>query len=373
MHLTRDGGATWKRVTRWDARRGSKGYAHADHHALVMPAGVPGRVYDGNDGGMDYSDDGGLTWSNRSSGLAITMYYDVDVAPSDGRSFGGGTQDNGTNVTTDGRPDTHFEILGGDGGWMVYDLTNARRFYASYYNMNIWRFRPADGWTDISPPESQSVKDSVWMVYIIMDPSRRTAAVTGSYRLWRTVNDGDTWRAVSAILDGSPITAIEIATANPKFMYVGTQKGGFFRSVDGGRTWSGNLAGATLPGRIVTRIEAHPVKPDTVAITVGGMSAVRLFSHVFLSADAGVTWRDIDNRRLPNVPHQALAFQVDAPDSFYVGNDAGVFYTPDLGATWVNVSRNLPNVMIVDLVYHEKDRTLTAATYGRSLWRVKVS
>jgi hypothetical protein len=27
---------------------------------------------------------------------------------------------------------------------------------------------------------------------------------------------------------------------------------------------------------------------------------------------------------------------------------------------------------VVDLVYHERDGTLVAATYGRSIWRLKV-
>ena len=47
--------------------------------------------------------------------------------------------------------------------------------------------------------------------------------------------------------------------------------------------------------------------------------------------------------------------------------------TPDLGSTWTNFSRNLPNAMVVDLVYHAGERTLSAATYGRSIWKIKVS
>ena len=35
---------------------------------LLMPMDQPGLVYDMNDGGMDGSMDGGLTWSNRSKG-----------------------------------------------------------------------------------------------------------------------------------------------------------------------------------------------------------------------------------------------------------------------------------------------------------------
>ena len=49
--------------------------------------------------------DGGGTWVNRSNGVAVSMVYDVDVAQSDGRMFGGGLQDNGTNITLTGKSD----------------------------------------------------------------------------------------------------------------------------------------------------------------------------------------------------------------------------------------------------------------------------
>ena len=105
LHMTSDGGNTWHRASKWDVDRGDKDYAHADHHCLLMPAAQPGLVYDLNDGGMDLSPDGGVTWTNRSDGLATTMFYDVDVAQTDGRMFGGGAQDNGTNITFEGKPD----------------------------------------------------------------------------------------------------------------------------------------------------------------------------------------------------------------------------------------------------------------------------
>ncbi len=85
LHLTTNGGKTWTRATRWDLKRGSIHYAHADHHHLLMPLADPGRVYDTNDGGIDVSENGGRTWSSRSKGLAVTMYYDMDVSQSNGR------------------------------------------------------------------------------------------------------------------------------------------------------------------------------------------------------------------------------------------------------------------------------------------------
>ena len=367
LHLTTNGGRTWKQVTRWDADRGRSNYAHADHHWLVMPAAAPGRVYDPNDGGLDISNDGGRTWINRSSGLAVTMYYDADAAQSDGRIFGGGTQDNGTVITTTGRSDDHFEILGGDGGWITFDPTDADHVFASYYNLNIFRFNDGTN-EDVSPPAPETEKDSVWMAYIALDPRAPTTVFTGSFRVWRSRNDGDTWKAVSPALDGSPISAIDIAPIGPRRVLVGTENGGIFRSLDGGDTWSANVASAALPGHTITRLTTSPGDPDVVFATVANFG----HGHVFRSRDGGLTWEDVDKGQLPDVPHHSLAIPADAPETVYVCSDVGVFVSSDGGATWMDMTRNLPSVMVVDLVYHRRDRTLTAATYGRSLWRVSV-
>ena len=116
LHRTKDGGTTWKKITHWDAERTDPMYAHADHHALVMPSAAAGRVYDGNDGGVDISENGGTSWTNRSNGLAVTMFYDMDVAQTDPLVFGGGAQDNGTVATRHGLANDFISIDSGDGG-----------------------------------------------------------------------------------------------------------------------------------------------------------------------------------------------------------------------------------------------------------------
>jgi len=72
------------------------------------------------------------------------------------------------------------------------------------------------------------------------------------------------------------------------------------------------------------------------------------------------------------VPHHALLLRPEAPDELYVCNDAGVYMTQDGGKTWSNLTGNLPNVMVVDLVYQQAAKKLIAATYGRSIWSLKL-
>ncbi|HEY0671258.1 MAG TPA: hypothetical protein VGD27_03275 [Longimicrobiales bacterium] len=367
LHKTVDGGKTWRRVTRWNSERGRKNYAHADHHGLLMPTAAPGRVYDVNDGGLDVSEDGGDNWANRSRGLAITMYYDLDVAHTDGRVFGGGAQDNGTLITTNGRSDDHYELLGGDGGWIVWDPSDASRVYASYYNLNIFRFE-GDDWKDVSPTDDEDEKSEVWMAYITIDPKQPRTLFTASRRVWRTLNRGDSWRAVSPVLDGSAITAIEVALADSRRIYVGTENGSVFRSDDGGNSWTPNLASATLPGYSITRLRTQPNNANVVYATIANFG----HSHVFRSRDGARNWEDVDRGQLPNVPHNSITIPRAEPETLYVCNDAGVFVTYDGGASWLSLTRNLPRVMVIDLVHHERDGTLSAATYGRSIWRLKL-
>ena len=382
LHLTRDAGKTWVRTTKWDAPRGKPNYAHADHHCLVMPVDQPGLVYDMNDGGMDVSIDGGLTWTNRSNGLAVSMFYDVDVAQTDGRMFGGGLQDNGTNVTLageittvegkvvmlNGKPDDFVEITGGDGGWMIIDPQNMEHFYTTSQNMTVNRFRKSDGWADASPPAHRDEANAVWMAFLEFDPKNSRTIFAGGLRVWRTKDDGNSWSAVSPVLDGSSISAVEIAQADSRMVYVGTENGGIYRSRDGGNSWSGNLASPTLPGLTITRILTSPTNAKIVYATVANFRA----RHVFRSKDGGLTWADIDRGHLPDVPHHAIAIPRAKPSTLYVCSDAGVHVSSDAGNTWKSLTGNLPTVPIVDLAYHEADGTLTAASYGRSIWRLKV-
>ena len=98
-------------------------------------------------------------------------------------------------------------------------------------------------------------------------------------------------------------------------------------------------------------------------------SGAEFIAHVFLSEDCGVTWRPIDNAEMPDVAYHAAVFETHEPYRLFVANDCGVWMTEDFEA-WTDISTTLPNAMISDLVYHHRDRSLTAATYGRGIWRL---
>ena len=104
------------------------------------------------------------------------MFYDCDVAQTDGTMFGGGAQDNGTNITLDGDAGDFAEVSGGDGGWMIIDPRAAGHFYTTWQQMGVIRFRGANV-RDVSPNAPASETQRVWMAIL---RSTRTIAIPSS-------------------------------------------------------------------------------------------------------------------------------------------------------------------------------------------------
>src|SRR2546427_13292239 len=68
VHLRRsvDGARTFADIT---------GFMHLDQRAIAFDPVTPGVVYSGSDGGVYRSADGGNSWTDLNSDLAIAMFY----------------------------------------------------------------------------------------------------------------------------------------------------------------------------------------------------------------------------------------------------------------------------------------------------------
>ena len=321
------------------------------------------------------------------------MFYDLDVAPSNGKILAGGTQDHGTLVAGvgDGKEGEFVPAIPGDGAWTVFDPADAENVFASANNFDVRRHRRGrpwdyDNWRNVSPKPGQVLEDERSqraVTVLAIEPSPRGGRrrlFAGTARLWSTNTNGRRWKRASPVFDRSPISAIGISSANSRTMFVGTTTGGIFRSRDGGATWSENLAGPDIPSRAITSIQIHPKFAATVVVTVAatgiagsgvelGTGASLPYGHVFRSNDGGAFWEDIDGGALPNVAYFAATYETHPPYRLFVAGDVGVW--AEIDGQWLHINGNLPSVVVSDLVYHHKDRTLTAATYGRGVWRMR--
>ncbi|MBD3299704.1 MAG: hypothetical protein GF341_13690, partial [candidate division Zixibacteria bacterium] len=119
LYKSTDAGASWFRIAH---------STHVDHHAMYIDPVNTDNIYLGCDGGMNFSDDGGSSWTTFWN-MHNTQFYAITVDENDAMRIAGGTQDNGTMITS-GAIDGWLRILGGDGFYTLIDYSNPNIIYA---------------------------------------------------------------------------------------------------------------------------------------------------------------------------------------------------------------------------------------------------
>ena len=355
-----DGGQTWTDIT-FGALGTSQ--VHPDQHFLTF--GPTGIIWLGNDGGVWKSVDNGGTWINTNATLTVTQNYNIALHPIDPNRVIGGTQDNGTVERMIDDPDWP-QILAGDGGFAAYDFNDPDvRQYVTYVYLSVYRLENG-GATYISGPWGGDPKN--FIAPLVMDPNDARTLLGGTNRIWRTHNaDTDaTWTAISTdeIADGGTINAIAVARDFSNVIYAGNNRGGIWRTVDDGATWT-NLSDG-LPGGSVSDIF---ISPDDFNVAYASFYN-STGSRVFYTEDGGDNWVSVTGDLPEGVSARALEVDwTQDPHTLYVGSGHGVYVSLDGGITWIKDADDLPNVNIGDLAIDFTTRTITAGTYGRGGWR----
>lgn len=360
-----DGGVSYTDVTSG---------AHVDEHALWIDPSNPNRVLMGSDGGF-YWTLGGVGW-NKSLDLPITQFYAGTVAPQNANKILGGTQDNGT-LKTEAGPSAWTNILGGDGFHVLVDATNVDRLFAE------WQFassgtgvkRSSNNGTSFNGSSGWVASDRFnWNTPFAANPRSASTMLSGSHRVYRTLDNGIVWAPISPDLTyGLPsgvslstLTSVAVSAPDTNLYYAGTDDGRVWRSVNRGTDWLEITFG--LPSRYVTRVVPDPIDPDGVYVTLSGFGIDEAAAHVYRSTNRGGAWSAVDGN-LPDVPANDLVVDPVDPQTLYLGTDAGVYFTRNRGAVWAPMGRSMPVQTVFDLELHTASRQLVAFTHGRSAWR----
>jgi hypothetical protein len=348
---------------------------HADQHMAVFAPSNTNVVYECNDGGIYRSDDKGQTWRNVSNGMVITQFYNAGDWRQISNVIGGGTQDQGTNITTSGL--TWKNIHGSDGGYLVIDPTDPRVMYAESQGTNIEK--TTNGGQTWVNKTAGLVGSNPWVGVITMDPNNSSTFFTGTDRVFRSLNALATpWSQSSQVL-GQMVSSIAVAPSDSNRVYAGTGdlyhragQGKIFRSDDGGATQPWADKGTGLPTtRPVMSIAVDWANRDRVCICYGATSGGAT-GHVFYTINGGDIWTDISGN-LPDISANAVAFDPNQPDTIYLGADVGVFRTTNLGTNWQAFDNGIPNVVITDLVVDATINMMYASTFGRGMYKLNIT
>lgn len=359
-----NGGAGWTYAT---------SDMHVDFHALEVHPQNPNFIVAGNDGGLYITQDAGIFWEHVQV-LPITQFYKCEIDNLQPERLFGGTQDNGTMRTATGSLDDWEIFLGGDGFHVLVDPVDNAYVYAEYQYGYL--FRSDDGGQSMNFLFNGGPNDRTnWSTPIALDPNDPMVIYYGSNILYRSNDRGQSWEPISNDLTNGPppsgslsygtLSTIAIAPENSQVIYTGSDDGNVQVTFDVGGQWT-NVS-ANLPDRYVTSIAVHPGNALEAIVTFSGFRNVDYQPHVLKTTDGGETWEDI-SANLPEIPVNDIIIDPDFPDHiYYIANDLGVWFTLDGGAVWDVLGSNLPFTVVADLDFHPGTRTLLAGTFGRSM------
>ena len=90
--------------------------------------------------------------------------------------------------------------------------------------------------------------------------------------------------------------------------------------------------------------------------------------YVFRSDDRGNTWESISN----NLPKRGSVYSIeeDHIDSnlIFCGTEFGVFFSPNSGGRWKELSNGLPTIAVRDIAIQQRENDLVLGTFGRGFY-----
>jgi photosystem II stability/assembly factor-like uncharacterized protein len=309
---TTDGGRSWDNISDgfFGGSIGAISVSKSDPNVIYVGGGektVRGNVSSGY--GIWKSVDAGKTWTD--AGLKNSRHVPRIVVD----------------------PTNHDVVFAGVLG-NIYKPTQDRGVYKSIDGGKTWKktlfANENAGVVDllIDPTNPRILYASTWRVQ--RTPYSLSSGGEGS-ALWKSMDRGETWTEIST-KKGFPegtlgIIGVTVSPINNQRVWAlieNKDKGGLYRSDDGGDTWSQVNSERDLRQRAwyYTRLYADTKDVNTVYV---------LNVRYHKSTDGGKTF---DTYNAPHGDHHDLWIAPENPDRIIIGDDGGAQVTYDGGETW---------------------------------------
>jgi photosystem II stability/assembly factor-like uncharacterized protein len=358
VQKSRDGGVTWQTY---------RSFGHVDQHALWVDPADHDHLLIGNDGSVDVSYDQGETWESLRT-WAMGQPYHASVDMRRPYYVCTGLQDNGSwcgpSSVRNGPilPQDWYGVGGGDGFYTQVDPTDYNVVFSESQNGNVRRvdmstgvqtgIRPRlegrQGPSNIrpEPPEGTEIRWN-WNTPFLLSPHNPRTVFVGGNRLFISRDRGDTWTMtedLSKDIDRDDVRILGMKNDLPRCNQITTRGQECILSRnDGVSMWS-----------TITTVAESPVVPGLLWVGTDD-------GNIQVSRNGGATWSEV-SRNLPGGTTRYYVSRVEASwhdaGTAFVSIDGHksddlrpyVYMTRDYGETWTDITGNLPEYGNVNTV-----------------------
>jgi hypothetical protein len=385
---------------------------------------VPGLVYNGDDGGVYISKHNGAngTWTHAKV-EPWNQSYHLSVSQQDPKRLVTGMQDQGSNRTW--RPGVEPTNLtqwkpyfGGDGHWVQIKPDNKLVYYACFQPSppaeNCAKFvdsaatGPAHTKTTFFSQPNWPAKTRITTdTPMVLDPADPNYVYIGGTSIARSgkgvVSRSRAWTLISPVTPDSPqslpgrvpkneinpdpfyvreygaVTQIAPAkstgtpTSPATTIYAGTDTGKLWKTTDataspGSKVKWTQLGAGVLPRRWVTSIVVDPTNANHVFASFSNYKQGDLAANVWETTDGGATWHNISGN-MPNAPVWMLTYN-QPRGQLYAGTDFGLFFRKNGQKNWARLGSGLPDAPVFDVKLSGDGKTIYGATFGRGIYQI---
>ena len=153
-----------------------------------------------------------------------------------------------------------------------------------------------------------------WNTPVVLSPFDNNIVYYGSNRLYVS-EYAENWSHISGDLTNGlhptgssaygTLTAIAPSYNNLETVYTGSDDGRVYVTFNRGLDW--NSIDESLPNRYVSQVAIHPEDDLTAFVLFSGFAYLDYASHIFVTHDGGDSWTDI-SWNLPDIPLNDIVY-----------------------------------------------------------------
>ena len=371
---SQNGGSTWEIV--------NDSHLHVDYHAMQWhPNGL--YFWVGHDGGWSFSNDRGMdgTWTSSTNYLPITQYTEFDAR---GVSWAsavvcGGSQDNGISVTQNGGSSWYFR-QGGDGGGIQIGPDHMQQFYFAlgYSSGDIAfpRYYTEDAAQTKVPLNDGLEPSDTWYPAMRMNNDGTMFTHGDGIAYSRSTSDL-TWQPENAYPFSGGITELTVSpVGGTPCIYICLNRDYPYQLYCKDDDWWHTRATGLPAGQRVRKVVPHPTDRNKAYALINGLGSPG--QKLYYTANRGLNWSNITGD-LPNVPLADLVVHPDNNSRLFLASEYGFYRSINGGTNWTRWNNGCPAAVVatelktLDMRTFNQGYHIVAATYGRSIWRRDIS